>query len=85
MVKISKSDLVLPRAEEDAQRAAQAAKPRPKSQHFAVGTWVVRKNVRGLITAMSKDGGTKIVVEWEDGTKEIIPNPGSFINWRKRQ
>jgi len=46
-----------------------------KCQHFAINTRVVCNNVGGLITAMSKDGGKSLWVEWDDGTRGPIPNP----------
>ena len=46
-----------------------------KCMHFALDTHVMRNNVRGKITAMSKDGGSQLWVEWEDGTSGPIRNP----------
>jgi len=74
MGKISKSDLVLPRAEEDAQRAAQAAKPVVKSQHFAVGTFVQTNNQRGEVQVeiTGPDGETLLQVLWDNGRMGLI-------------
>lgn len=73
MGKISKSDLVLPRAEEDAQRAAQAAKPRPKSQHFEVGTFVVHANVHGeVLERIVSSDETHLRIKWHDGSMSLI-------------
>lgn len=53
------------------------------SMHFAVGTKVVRRNVRGFILGFSKTTGVKdLRVSWEDGTVSDIPNPRyPYIKW----
>lgn len=73
MKKISKSDTT-PEMEERANTGI-ARLLNKKSQHFAVGTYVMRRYARGLITRLSKDGGSKLIVEWENGEIEAIPNP----------
>lgn len=78
MTKISKSDQDPRQTVTDA--VALAALAKKKSQHFAVGTFVIRLNVRGKIIGMSKDGGKSLLVKWEDDTTEAIPNPA----YRKR-
>lgn len=71
--KISKSNTT-PEMEAKAERfrLLMASK---KCMHFALNTYVMRNNVRGKITAMSKDGGSQLWVEWEDGTSGPIRNP----------
>jgi hypothetical protein len=46
-----------------------------KSKHWDLGARVMCNNVRGTITGISKDGGTKRWVEWDDGTSSTIRNP----------
>jgi len=72
MGKISKSDLPIDRR---GWREIQKDYFKHKTQHFAIGTRVVCNNLGGLIIRKSKDGGTKLLVEWDDGTITPIPNP----------
>ena len=81
MTKVSKKNQSPNQVDEDREQLLKILSV--KSQHFAMGTWVVSNNVRGKITGITKDGGTKLMVEWENGTKSIINNPR--MNWLRLQ
>lgn len=74
MKKLSKSELSTPEMEERARVAGEILKS-TKSQHFAVGTYVlVAGKGRGLITALGGrvDGPVLLRVQWEDSSEEEI-------------
>lgn len=71
MRKYSKSDQDPNQVHEDA--AALEAMSAKKSQHFAVGTWVVCQNRRAEV--VSRPGNGFMLVKWEDQTTDILrPN-----------
>ena len=48
--------------------------------HFKVGTRVTCNNLGGEILRESLDGGTMLVVAWDDGTHSSIRNPNYRSN-----
>lgn len=50
-----------------------------KSKHWDVGERVMCNNVRGTIIAISKDGGTKRLIKWDDGRTSAIDNPHTLV------
>lgn len=66
--KYSKSDQDPNQVHSDA--AALAAMRTKKSQHFAVGTWVVIQNQRAEV--VSRPGNGFMLVRYEDQTTEIL-------------
>lgn len=72
MGKLSKSDMPIDRRSWEELQKEFFTK---KTEHFRVGTGVVCNNVRGTILRESLDGGTSLVVAWDDGTHSSIRNP----------
>lgn len=73
--KLSKSDLVLPPAEERAQREAAAARfAAVRCQHFEPGTDVMILGETFAVTAASADRRTLTLLA-ADGTERIVQRP----------
>lgn len=83
VMKISKKDQD-PNANHEAGTALDKLLSK-KSEHFALGTYICQfRKGRGLVKAISKDGGTRLLIEWEDGSLESIENPNHKPNWLRR-
>lgn len=78
MGKISKSDMPIDRRPHHEIMASYFNSP--PCEHFKVGTRVVSNNLGGLVLHTSNDGGTRLIVLWDNGVHGTIRNPNYRAN-----